>query len=455
MQISIEETWEAAQKHLRSKLSPDTYNLWFAPLRAHAEGDNSLVLEVPNDFCEVWLKDNYTGLLKEVVALASGQQLKIQFKVGNNRAAAALASPETRSSKPTLLQPPYGRKKNNSPEFGFNPKNNFDTFVVGDNNSFAHAAALAVAQSPGKSYNPLFVYGGVGLGKTHLLHAIGHYVARHSQPSRVAYVSCEQFTNEYIEGIQNHQLARFRKKYRQTDVLLIDDVQFLAGKERIQEEFFHTFNALHEARKQIVLTCDRPASELQNLEQRLVSRFEWGLVTDLQPPEAEVRLAILRQKAKLVGMELPEEVMSFLANRIRSNIRRLEGALNRVTSYAALTSTTLSLGLVENLLRDILQEEGHHSISIEVIQKKVAEHFDIRLADMSSKRRPENIAFPRQIAMFLSRQMTEGSLSAIGEAFGGRDHGTVFHACRLVKDRMEVDSRVRGVVGHLETQLSR
>ena len=271
----------------------------------------------------------------------------------------------------------------------------------------------------------------------------------------MAYVSCEQFTNEYIEGIQNHQLARFRKKYRQTDVLLIDDVQFLASKERIQEEFFHTFNALHEARKQIVLTCDRPASELQNLEQRLVSRFEWGLVTDLQPPEAEVRLAILRQKAKLVGMELPEEVMSFLANRIRSNIRRLEGALNRVTSYAALTSTTLSLELVENLLRDILQEEGRHSISIEVIQKKVAEHFDIRLADMSSKRRPENIAFPRQIAMFLSRQMTEGSLSAIGEAFGGRDHGTVFHACRLVKDRMEVDSRVRGVVGHLETQLAR
>ena len=336
-----------------------------------------------------------------------------------------------------------------------NPNNTFDTFVVGDNNSFAHAAALAVAQSPGKSYSPLFLYGGVGLGKTHLLHAIGHHVAQSSRQARVAYVSCEQFTNDYIDGIQNNQLAGFRKKYRQTDVLLIDDVQFLAGKEGIQEEFFHTFNALHEARKQIVLTCDRPAAELRNLEQRLVSRFEWGLVTDLQLPDVEVRLAILRKKAELGGMELPEEIMSFLANRIRSNIRRLEGALIRVSSYAALTGQTLSLELVENLLREILHEEGHHAMSIETIQKKVAEHFDIRLADMSSKRRPENIAFPRQIAMFLSRQMTEGSLSAIGEAFGGRDHGTVLHACRLVKDRMEVDAQVRGVVGQLETQLAR
>jgi len=365
-----------------------------------------------------------------------------------------LASPETCSSKATVAQPPPGRN-NIGLGLGFNPKNTFDTFVVGDNNSFARAAALAVAQSPGKSYNPLFLYGGVGLGKTHLLHAIGHHAAEHSRQAGVAYVTCEQFTNDYIDGIQNNQLARFRQKYRQTDVLLIDDVQFLAGKERIQEEFFHTFNALHEARKQIVLTCDRPVGELQNLEQRLVSRFEWGLVTDLQPPDVEVRLAILRKKAEIGGMELPEEIMSFLANRIRSNIRRLEGALIRVASYATLTSKKLSLELVESLLREILHEEGHHSTSIEVIQKKVAEHFDIRLADMSSKRRPENIAFPRQIAMFLSRQMTECSLSAIGEAFGGRDHGTVLHACRSVKDRMEVDSQVRGVVGRLEIQLSR
>src|SRR6267378_3424 len=370
MQISVEETWEAAQKHLRSKLSGDTYNLWFAPVRAHAQDNNCLVLEVPNDFCQVWLKDNYTGLLKEVVALASGQQLEIQFKVGNNRAAVPLPLPETRSSKPVVLEPPSGRNNQLSPELGFNPKNNFDTFVVGDNNNFAHAAALAVAQSPGKCYNPLFVYVGVGLGKTHLLHAIGHHVAKHSQQAHVAYVSCEQFTNEYIEGIQNHQLVRFRKKYRQTDVLLIDDVQFLAGKERIQEEFFHTFNALHEARKQIVLTYDRPASELQNLEQRLVSRFEWGLVTDLQPPDAEMRLAILNKKATLMGLSLPEDIMNFLANRIRTNIRRLEGALIRVASFAALTGKKLSVEVVEGLLREVLHEEGRSSISIEIIQKK-------------------------------------------------------------------------------------
>jgi chromosomal replication initiator protein len=288
-----------------------------------------------------------------------------------------------------------------------------------------------------------------------LLHAIGQHVVGQKKGARVAFLSSEKFTNEYIDGIQNNQLVRFRKKYRQTDVLLIDDIQFLAGKERIQEEFFHTFNALHEAHKQIVLTCDRPASEINNLEHRLVSRFEWGLVTDLQPPDVEMRQAILNKKAQLMGVALPEEIMNFLANRIRTNIRRLEGALIRVASYASLTGKKLTLEVVEGLLREILHEEGRFSISIEVIQKKVAEHFDIRLADMTSKRRPENIAFPRQVAMFLSRQMTESSLSTIGEAFGGRDHGTVLHACRLVKDRMEVDANVRQVVSYLEKQLAR
>ncbi len=342
-----------------------------------------------------------------------------------------------------------------SGDFSFNPKNTFDSFVVGNNNNFAHAAAVAVAQAPGKSYNPLFLYGGVGLGKTHLLHAIGQHVAGSRKGARVSYVSSEKFTNEYIDGIQNNQLVRFRKKYRQTDVLLIDDIQFLSGKERIQEEFFHTFNALHEGHKQIVLTCDRPAGEIQNLEQRLVSRFEWGLVTDLQPPDIETRVAILRKKAKSMGADLPEDVINFLAQRIRANIRRLEGALIRVAAYASVTGKKLTTDVVEGLLREVLHEEGRFSINIEVIQKRVAEHFDIRLADMTSKRRPENIAFPRQIAMFLSRQMTESSLNSIGEAFGGRDHGTVLHACRLVKDRMEVDPNVRQVVSYLEKQLLR
>ena len=250
-------------------------------------------------------------------------------------------------------------------------------------------------------------------------------------------------------------MVRFRKKYRQSEVLLIDDIQFLSGKERIQEEFFHTFNALHEAHRQIVLTCDRPAGEIKNLEQRLVSRFEWGLVTDLQPPDVETRMAILRKKEKSMGVKLPDPVIDFLANRIRSNIRRLEGALIRVASYASLTGKELSIEKIEALLHDVLHEEGRFSINIEAIQKKVAEHFDIRLADMTSKRRPENIAFPRQVAMFLSRQLTDSSLNTIGEAFGGRDHGTVLHACRLVRDRMEIDSTVRQAVTYLEKHLQR
>src|SRR6266446_3257482 len=453
MQASADKIWTTAQEQLRSMLSSDVYNLWFAPLRASAHDHNSIVLEVADDFCEVWLKDNYMSLLQDVLAVASGQQLEVRFKV-TPPAGLAVGGELVTPAKAKPSQPPSDRNPSNH-ELNFNPKNTFDTFVVGNNNNFACAAALAVAQAPGKSYNPLFLYGGVGLGKTHLLHAIGQYAVSHKKSARVAYVSSEKFTNEYIDAIQNNQLVRFRKKYRQTDVLLIDDIQFLSGKERIQEEFFHTFNALHEAHKQLVLTCDRPANEIQNLEQRLVSRFEWGLVTDLQPPDVETRVAILRKKEKSLGVELPEEIINFLANRIRTNIRRLEGALIRVASYASLTGKKLTLEVVEELLREVLHEEGRYSISIELIQKKVAEHFDIRLADMTSKRRPENIAFPRQVAMFLSRQLTESSLNTIGEAFGGRDHGTVLHACRLVRDRMQVDSTVRQKVSYLEKQLMR
>jgi chromosomal replication initiator protein len=451
MQLSAEKIWGSAQEHLRSKLSADTYNMWFAPLRASAIDSSQVTLEAPNEFCEVWLKDNYSSLLQDALAIAAGRRLQIKFKSTPGTAPVTAPVPALAKAKgPAVV---LDRAVGGEPHF--NPKNTFDSFVVGNNNNFSYAAALAVAQAPGKSYNPLFLYGGVGLGKTHLLHAIGQHVSANKKGSRVAYLSSEKFTNEYIDGIQNNQLAKFRKKYRQTDVLLIDDIQFLAGKERIQEEFFHTFNALHEGHKQIVLTCDRPASEIQGLEHRLVSRFEWGLVTDLQPPDIEMRRAILNKKAQNMGVTLPEDVLDFLANRIRTNVRRLEGALIRVASYASLTGKKLSIEVIEGLLREILHEEGRFSISVEVIQKKVAEHFDIRLADMTSKRRPENIAFPRQIAMYLTRQMTESSLNTIGEAFGGRDHGTVLHACRLVKDRMEVDANVRQVVHYLEKQLMR
>jgi chromosomal replication initiator protein len=458
MHSSAERVWGTVQQMLRMMLSPDTYNLWFSGIRARSLDGEGLVLEVGDDFCEVWLEKNYSDLIREKLLLACGQPLAVRFitspapsPAGNPSTDPALdqsrVSGHGHSLQPERPQP--------AREPLFNPNYTFDTFVVGNNSQFAHGASLAVAQAPGKAYNPLFLYGGVGLGKTHLLHAIGQHVSQQKKNAHIAYLSSEKFTNEFIDAIQNNSLARFRKKYRQMDVLLIDDIQFLAGKERIQEEFFHTFNALHDSHKQIVLSCDRPANEIQGLEQRLVSRFEWGLATDLQPPDGETRLAILRKKARLVGVDLPEEIYSFIATRIRTNVRRLEGALTRVASYATLTGRKPTVEAVEGMLREILHEEGRFTLTIEVIQKRVAEHFDIRLADMTSKRRPENIAFPRQVAMYLSRHLTESSLNTIGEAFGGRDHGTVLHACRLVKDRMEVDSNVRQTVHYLESQLMR
>lgn len=455
MQTSAEKVWGPVRQRLRSILNPETFNLWFASIQPRSLENDCLTLEVADEFCEVWLEKNYADLVREKLLQTFGQPLKVRFQAPQTGSAAQPAA--------GTVQPDHGLNAKVGPEERpsvsresvFNPNYTFDTFVVGSNNHFAHGAALAVAQAPGKAYNPLFLYGGVGLGKTHLLHAIGQYVTDHKKNPRVSYLSSEKFTNEFIDAIQNNSVTRFRKKYRQTDVLLIDDVQFLSGKERIQEEFFHTFNALHESHKQIVLTCDRPANEIQGLEQRLVSRFEWGLATDLQPPDVETRLAILRKKTKLMNVDLPEEVLNFIATRIRTNVRRLEGALTRVASYATLTGRKPSVEAVEGMLREILHEEGRFHITIEVIQKKVAEHFDIRLADMTSKRRPENIAFPRQIAMYLARQLTESSLNTIGEAFGGRDHGTVLHACRLVKDRMEVDPNVRQTVHYLEKHLIR
>ncbi len=452
MQTSAQKIWGSAQELLRGKLNAEIFNLWFAPLKAKSLDEQFLTLEVADNFSEVWLKENYLGLLQEMISRASGRPLRVHFHPNEDAQAHAHQSAKLRLQEEADEPEPSTAAHR---DFPFNSRNTFDTFVVGNNNTFAHAAAVAVAQSPGKSYNPLYVYSGVGLGKTHLLHAIGHYVYSHKKNARILYVSSEKFTNEFIDAIQNNQLVKFRRKYRQTDVFLMDDIQFLAGKERIQEEFFHTFNTLHEARKQIVLTCDRPASELQNLEQRLVSRFEWGLVTDMQPPEVETRVAILRKKEKLLGVQLPEEVITFLAQRIRSNIRRLEGALVRVASYRSLTGAEINVETIENLLREVLLEEGRNSVTIDLIQKKVSEHFDIRVVDMTGKRRPEHIAFPRQVAMYLARQLTESSFNEIGEQFGGRDHGTVLHACRLVKDRMQVDPQVRHIVGFLEKQLLR
>ena len=465
MSASTEATWTKAKETLRSMVNPDLFNLWFDPIQLVSIEKSKATLLAPNEFCAVWLKDNYKEILQDVLSHITSTKLTVIFEIRSDTDAKDLSSdsvnveaefnnnPKSTDSK--LSGTTKRAKGTDSAEKLFNPKNTFSTFVVGENNNFAHAAALAVAQSPGRSYNPLFLYGGVGLGKTHLLHAIGHYALKENPRLKVSYLSSEKFTNKYIDAIQNNELTKFRRTYRKTDILLIDDIQFLAGKERIQEEFFHTFNALHEAHKQIVMTCDRPANEIKNLEHRLVSRFEWGLVTDMQPPDFETRLAILRKKAATIDIQVPEEIVAFLAKRIRTNIRRLEGALIRVSSYQSLTGKPMTTTTVEGLLKDVLHEEGRTIISIEQIQKRVAEHYDIRLADMTSRRRPENIAFPRQVAMFLSRELTGKSLNSIGEAFGGRDHGTVLHACRLVRDRMEVDIEVRQAVRYLEGQISR
>ena len=327
--------------------------------------------------------------------------------------------------------------------------------VVGSNNQMAHAAAMAVAQAPGQAYNPLFLYGDTGLGKTHLMHAIGHAILRQNPEARVAYLSTEKFTNEFIQALQENALTRFRQRYRHVDVLLIDDVQFLASKERIQEEFFHTFNDLFESGKQIVLSSDRRASEIAKLESRLVSRFEWGLPADIQPPDFETRVAILRTKAATLKCEIPAPVINFIAQNISKNVRRLEGALIKVASYASLTSKPLDLPTTEMLLQDVLMEQAQNVLTIETIQKRVADHFQIRHSDMTSKRRPNNIAIPRQIAMYLTRLLTKHSLQEIGDAFGGRDHGTVIHACKAVDNMMEQDTAMRGSVEFLRAQLSR
>lgn len=465
METDAKKVWEQALGSLRTVLNQEVFRLWFAPVEARGLQGNLLTLGVANDFCGVWLGENYRELIQEALKAATGRDLQITFCTVAPTETPATAPTSTaggaetngstglsRSSSKPASPPAPDPLEATSTVATFDPKNTFDSFVVG-NNSFAHAAAIAVAQTPGKAYNPLFLIGGVGLGKTHLLHAIGQHVAAHRRGARVAYVSTERFTNEFIDALQNNRLVRFRRKFRETDVLLIDDVQFLAGKERIQEEFFHTFNALHEARKQIVLTCDRPATEIQGLEQRLTSRFEWGLVADIHTPDLETRVAILRKKADQMQYALTPEIAQFLAERIRANIRRLEGALTRMVSYARLTGQTVNLDRVRELLRDVLSEEGRASLTIDVIMKRVADHFDLRVSDLLGRRRPDHIAFPRQVAMYLARTLTESSLSMIGDAFGGRDHGTVLHACRAVSDRMETDAQVRKTVHQLDREL--
>jgi chromosomal replication initiator protein len=451
----METLWSDAAKSLQQTLNAEMFTRWIAPIQPVRLTEEEWQLGVANEFYQFWLQDNFLPLISEAVLKTTGKPVRLKIVVaGGSGSTPAKAPAEKKQVDPAPVSSCATVVPSDS-ELKLNPRYTFDSFIVGPNNNFAHAAALAVAQAPGKAYNPLFIYGGVGLGKTHLMQAIGHYVALKNRSTRVCYITSEQFTNEFIQAIQNNAMTKFRKKYRQVDVLLIDDIQFLAGRERIQEEFFHTFNTLFDSHKQIVLSSDRPASEIANLEHRLVSRFEWGLVTEMELPALETRIAILRKKAESLQINIPDTVIQFIAERIRTNIRRLEGALIRVAAYTAMSSSEMTVQMLETLLRDALQEEGRRTITVDAIQKRVAEHFDIRLADMTSRRRPKNVAFPRQVAMYLSRALTDQSLSNIGESFGGRDHGTVMHACRLIDSEMAKDQRLRQTISYLQQTLQR
>ncbi len=452
MNENCTQLWQRLSAALKPQVSADTFKRWFSAVELIDAADNSLTFRVPNNIYQFWIESNHMAALQAAIVTAFGGPREVKFS--SPPGTSVQVAEDAAALKEVASGSPRDTKSVGS-ALGLNPRNTFESFVVGPNNEIAHAASLAVAQLPARTYNPLFIYGGVGLGKTHLMQAIGQYVWAKKKGAKVMYLSSELFINEFIDAIQHSNLVKFRKRYRQADLLLIDDIQFLGGKERSQEEFFHTFNTLFDGHKQIVLSSDRPASEITNLEKRLVSRFEWGLTAELQPPDIETRMAILRKKARTMQIKLRDDVFEFLANRIRTNVRRLEGALMRVASFASLSGKELTQEVVEHLLKDILQEEARHSVTIEQIQRRVAEHFDVRLADMTSKRRPANIAFPRQVAMYLARELTKASLNEIGDAFGGRDHGTVLHACKLVKKRMHEQDSLRQTISFIDSSLQR
>jgi chromosomal replication initiator protein len=456
MEENYAQLWQKLSAALKPQVSPDTFKRWFSAVNLVHATDDAFTFRVPNNIYQFWIESNHMAALQAAIVTAFGEPRAVKFSSASD--GPVELEEEDLAEKPGKESARENSRdaKQSSTALGLNPRNSFESFVVGPNNEIAHAASLAVAQSPARTYNPLFIYGGVGLGKTHLMQSIGQYVGMKKKNAKVMYLSSELFINEFIDAIQHNNLVKFRKRYRQADLLLIDDIQFLGGKERSQEEFFHTFNTLFDGHKQIVLSSDRPPSEIANLEHRLVSRFEWGLTAELQPPDVETRMAILRKKAHTLDIKLRDETFEFLATRIRTNVRRLEGALMRVASFASLSAgKELTNEVVEHLLKDILQEEARHAITIEQIQRRVAEHYDVRLADMTSKRRPANIAFPRQIAMYLARELTKASLNEIGDAFGGRDHGTVLHACKLVKRRMQEQDNLRQTISFIDSALKR
>lgn len=434
--------WQQVLSAVQKKISKPSFDTWFKSTKALSFTDQSIVICAPNNFAREWLEDRYTQLISKTISEQFNKQVEISFVV-EDELPSDIVKPAQMPAKPQqeLQEETFSHM--------LNPKYTFDTFVIGAGNRFAHAASLAVAEAPAKAYNPLFIYGGVGLGKTHLMHAIGHYIIDHNPNTKVLYISSEKFTNEFINAIRDNRGESFRNKYRNIDVLLIDDIQFIAGKEQTQEEFFHTFNALHEARKQIVISSDRPPKEIPTLEDRLRSRFEWGLITDIQPPDLETRIAILRKKAKAENLDVPNEALMYIGNQIDTNIRELEGALIRVVAYSSLVNEDISVHLAAEALKDIIPANRPKAITIQDIQMKVGQYYNLKLEDFRARKRTKAVAFPRQVAMYLARELTDFSLPKIGEAFGGRDHTTVLHAHDKISEYLSKDQDLYRIINEL------
>ncbi|SDN96016.1 chromosomal replication initiator protein DnaA [Alkalicoccus daliensis] len=446
---NLDDLWEQALSKIEEKVSKPSFDTWFKDTEADSidQSSNTITVVAPNEFARDWLENRYFNIITDTLQELTGAELEAKFILPKDD----MAEPQL-DMKQKPPEPP-AKNADDPPKHMLNPKYTFDTFVIGSGNRFAHAASLAVAEAPAKAYNPLFIYGGVGLGKTHLMHAIGHYVIDHNPDAKVVYLSSEKFTNEFINSIRDNKAVHFRNKYRNVDVLLIDDIQFLAGKEQTQEEFFHTFNSLHEERKQIVISSDRPPKEIPTLEDRLRSRFEWGLITDITPPDLETRIAILRKKAKAENLDIPNEVMLYIANQIDTNIRELEGALIRVVAYSSLINQDMNADLAAVALKDIIPNTKSRDITIDDIQATVAAAYGVKVEDMKAKKRTKTVAYPRQIAMYLAREMTDHSLPKIGAVFGKRDHTTVIHAHEKISKLLREDKELQQEVEDITAQL--
>ncbi len=450
-ELTAESLWSEVASRLRGALNETTYRTWFGEVGGSELSEGAFVLAVPNDFTREWIEGHFLGLIGAAVRDVTGAERDVRLRVSEQLDTAPAVADANGDVVPAIEQP---RLPSRADTGGMNPKYTFDSFVIGSSNRFAHAAALAVAEAPAQAYNPLFIYGGTGLGKTHLLQAVAQYVGEHSSELSVRYVTSETFMNDFINSLRDKRIEGFKQRYRTYDVLLIDDVQFFEHKERIQEEFFHTFNSLYEAGSQICMSSDRPPREIATLEERLRSRFEWGLITDIQPPDLETRIAILRKKVKTDGIHVSDpQVLTFIAGRVSTNIRELEGALTRVVAFSSLTGRAMSADLSQDVLRDVFPQGEAAQVSIKRIQDLVAERFGLSLDELCGDKRSQNIVYPRQVAMYLSRELTDSSLPKIGKEFGGRDHTTVIHATSKIARLIREDRSVYNLVQELTARV--